>query len=186
VVGTTLRTGEAAMGTGAGAAGWVAEWVAGPAAWWPAGRAVRWAAGRTVSRTAGRIAARCTTAAVGPGDGLTDAEASDPFCSIKSGTTSTAPQRSSATACRLPAWRSVLRTPLSSWGGVPPPTVPVSDRPHGPVRLPGRGWTRTTPPSRPPQLGPTVHRLRNDRSEERPRSEARPTRPGDQTRCNTC
>ena len=77
-------------------------------------------------------------------DDPTDAEASEAFWSNRSGATSTAPQRSSPTPCRLPRCRSVLRTRLSSWACSPPPTTPVSDRPAGVGPIPRRGWTRTT------------------------------------------
>ena len=145
-----------------------------------AGRSGRWVTTRSVDT--GR-AARARSAGPAP-------RRPAPFWDSRSGTTSTAPQRSSPTARRLPRWRSVLRTPLSSWDCCPPPTVP--GRPSATDgATPGRGWTGTTPPSRPPHGARTGPRLRNDRSEERPQRStlgrspragsnprARPDRPG--------
>lgn len=98
VVGASCRTGDASSATGP--PGEPALLPSTPAAGpWP----VR--AGGAGARAADPADVGCPRVA---------AEAAGSFRSSRSGVTSTAPQRSSATACRPPRWRSVLRTPLSS------------------------------------------------------------------------
>ena len=89
--------------------------------------ATTWRTGASAMTTAGPVPCgvrRVTDAVMRATPGAADpraaavrrtvADAADPFWSNRSGTMSTAPQRSRPTPCRLPRGRSVLRTPLSS------------------------------------------------------------------------
>jgi len=98
VVGASCRTGDASSATGPPGE--------------PALRPSTPAAGPWPVRAGGAGARAADPADIGYP--RVAAEAAGSFRSSRSGVTSTAPQRSSATACRPPRWRSVLRTPLSS------------------------------------------------------------------------